>query len=276
MRDIRIAAAITRAPLSESSANLDRIADWSAKAADSQVEIVCFPEMGISGYSTKGVVVNAAETLPGPSSEALLAIARKCNITVLAGLAERTESGRVYASHLVVRPTGSFGVYRKTHLAPPETSFFRAADTVPVFEMDRLRFGLQLCYDAHFPELTSQMAAAGADIIFLPHASPRGTPREKFESWKRHLTARAYDNGVFIVACNQTGDNGAGLQFPGIAVVFGPSGEVLEQLESNDEAMLIVDLKAQDLKSVRDHRMRYFFPNRRPNVYRQPTIVEKD
>ncbi len=70
--------------------------------------------------------------------------------------------------------------------------------------------GIQLCYDAHFPELSTRMAVNGADIIFMPHASPRGTPSQKLTSWLRHLTARAFDNGVFIVACNQNGDNQKG------------------------------------------------------------------
>ena len=45
----------------------------------------------------------------------------------------------------------------------------------------------------------------------------------------RHLPARAFDNGVFIVACNQTGTNGGGLSFPGVAMVIGPNGRVLAE-----------------------------------------------
>lgn len=276
MRDIRVAAVVSHAPINEKSANLNRIAAWAARAADQGAGIACFPEMSISGYTTRAVIVDGAEPVPGPSSETLLGISQDVGITILAGLAETAANGRVYATHLVVRPNGTLGVYRKTHLAPPETSQFKAANTVPIFEWQHLRFGLQLCYEAHFPDLTTRMVEAGADIIFLPHASPRGTSQEKFESWRRHLSARAFDNGVFVVACNQAGDNGAGLTFPGVAVAFGPSGEVLDRLICDDEAMLIVDLKQRDLEAVRKHRMRYFFPNRRPNLYRKPIIVEKD
>jgi N-carbamoylputrescine amidase len=130
-----------------------------------------------------------------------------------------------------------------------------------------VKLGIQLCYDAHFPELSTRMAVEGADIIFFPHASPRGTPQEKLDSWLRHLTARAFDNGVFIVACNQVGKNHKGLEFPGLAVAIGPSGIILESKTTDREDMLVADLKSADLSNVRDHKMRYFLPNRRPELY---------
>jgi N-carbamoylputrescine amidase len=73
----------------------------------------------------------------------------------------------------------------------------------------------------------------------------------------RHLTARAFDNGLFIVACNQTGNNQKGLQFPGVAVIIGPDGEVISKKVSDEEGILIADLNADDLAKVRNHRMRY-------------------
>jgi N-carbamoylputrescine amidase len=111
------------------------------------------------------------------------------------------------------------------------------------------------------------MTAKGADILFMPHASPRGDAATKHRSWLRHMTARAYDNGVFVVACNQLGENGRGLVFPGNAVVINPSGEVIAKRLENTEGMLIVDLMAAELEAVRSHPMRYFFPNRRPDLY---------
>jgi len=112
-----------------------------------------------------------------------------------------------------------------------------------------------------------ESALMGADIIFMPHASPRGTPEEKFNSWMRHLPARAYDNSLFVVACNQAGSNGRGLKFPGLAVIIGPHGQVVERSISGREGLLVADLEASDLDNVRGHPMRYFLPNRRPELY---------
>jgi N-carbamoylputrescine amidase len=82
----------------------------------------------------------------------------------------------------------------------------------------------------------------------------------------RHLPARAYDNGVFIVACNQTGANGAGMAFPGVAVAIGPDGRVLAERTDIREGLLIADLRAEELAAVRRHPMRYFLPRRRSDI----------
>jgi N-carbamoylputrescine amidase len=168
---------------------------------------------------------------------------------------------------LVVGPREIAGIYRKIHVAPPELGIFSAGDATPVFRIDGVRLGIQLCYDAHFPELATRMALDGADIIFMPHASPRGAPAQKLTSWMRHLTARAFDNGVFIVACNQNGDNQKRLKFPGLAVMIDPSGAIIKKDISGKDGILVANLKAETLKAVRGHRMRYFLPNRRPELY---------
>jgi N-carbamoylputrescine amidase len=144
---------------------------------------------------------------------------------------------------------------------------FSAGAIVPVFEIQGVKLGIQLCYDVHFPELSTRMAIDDADVIFMPHASPRGTPEQKFNSWMRHLPARAFDNGLYVVACNQTGDNQNGLNFPGLSVIFNPSGQIIKKDTSGKEKIIIADLKAEGLAKVRDHRMRYFLPNRRPGLY---------
>ena len=123
------------------------------------------------------------------------------------------------------------------HLAPPEQSVFTLGNTVTIIKIRGISFGVLLCYDAHFPVLTTLMALSGADASFIPHASPRGTPDQKLESRMRHLTARAFDNALFIIVCNQTGSNGAGLTFPGIAIVIDPSGHVIEKYTRGKEGL---------------------------------------
>jgi N-carbamoylputrescine amidase len=240
---------------------------WVKQAKKQGAQLICFPELTVTGYCTRPEIKDAAEPVPGPISKRLQEMAREHKMPILAGMAEQDENGRIFASHLVATPGKISGVYRKIHIAPPERGIFTPGDTVPLFKTAGIRLGIQLCYDAHFPELSTRMALGGADVIFMPHASPRGTPQEKFNSWMRHLTARAFDNGVFIVACNQAGKNQKGLEFPGLAVVIGPSGSILKDKITDRESMLVADLKAGDLSDVRDHKMRYFLPNRRPELY---------
>lgn len=267
MKNIRIAVVVSNARVSETAKNLARMKEWVKKAAKNQASIVCFPEMTVSGYHVRKEIIDAAESIPGPATDYLADLAKKFHIIILAGMAEIDANGHLYATHAVIDPTGIIGIYRKIHLGPSEKKLFQSGDNVSVFTHKDVTFGIQLCYDAHFPELATAMALKGADIVFIPHASPRTTPEEKIKSWMRHLPARAFDNGMFIVACNQCGKNGKGLSFPGVSVVLNPAGEMIESYTGIDEHMMIVDLKAADLKKVRAHKMRYFLPNRRPEIY---------
>ena len=267
MKDIRIAAVVMNSPLDQTSQNLEHMNQWVMTAKKEGAALVCFPEMNVSGYSVKPEIKDSAESVPGPVTRVLLELAEHEDIVILAGMAEKDESEHIFASHLVAQPGGKLGVYRKLHIAPPEQNIYSPAQDIPLFSVQGIKFGIQLCYDAHFPELSSHMALNGADIIFMPHASPRGTPEDKLNSWRRHLPARAFDNSLFVVACNQTGDNASGLKFPGVALVLGPSGEILEKRVNDKEGMLVADLKADDLARVRNHRMRYFLPNRRSDLF---------
>jgi len=267
MNDIRIAAVIMNCPVGRVQDNLDRMAGWIHAAKKRAADIVCFPEMNVTGYSTREKIKGSAETVPGTISQSVLALAREFKLAILAGLLEKDTRGRVFASHLVVTPRGVAGIYRKIHIAPPETEVFSAGDTIALFKIKGVKLGIQLCYDVHFPELSTRMATDGADVIFMPHASPRGTPAQKFNSWMRHLPARAFDNALYVVACNQTGNNQSGLNFPGLSVILNPAGRIIKKNTGGKENMIIADLKADELEKVRGHRMRYFLPNRRPNLY---------
>ncbi len=267
MKDVRIAAVTCRCPVDRFSENLETAAAHVRAAKAAGAALVCFPELSICGYSlNRETNARAAESYETVVRD-LSALAMENAVGIIAGAVSRREnSGGCLAVQLFCAPDGSNGFYCKIHLAPPEEDVFAPGASLPLFAFDTVRFGVQLCYDAHFPELSTRLALRGADIIFIPHASPRGSSREKYQSWMRHLPARAFDNGVFVVACNQAGDNGEGLVFPPLAVVLGPDGRVLAK-QKEAEQMLVVDLLAEDLAAVRKHRMRYFLPRRRPEIY---------
>ncbi len=264
---IRVAAVIFNARFGAIELNLERMGRYAEEAADRGASLVCFPEMSITGYGTSASVAPYALPLSSPKLQGLQHIAEKRNITVLAGMAEKDGvSDRIFVSQLVFFPDRPVEVYRKLHIAPPEKTVFSQGENLPLFESHGFTFGIQLCYDAHFPFLSTRMAEKGADLLFIPHASPRGVPEEKFMSWMRHIPARAYDNGVFVVVCNQAGENGEGLSFPGIAFVTDPSGYLKARDVSGREGLLVADLSRKDLDHVRQHRMRYFLPNMRKDL----------
>jgi N-carbamoylputrescine amidase len=258
---------MTNCPVGKYRQNLNNMVKWIRTARDKGADAICFPEMNITGYLNHQDIDKIAMPISGTIRKRLVSLASQENIVILAGMAEKAPGGAIYASHLVVWPEGNIGVYRKVHIAPPEKTFLTPGDSIPLFNLNGSKFGIQLCYDAHFPELSTHMALNGAHLIFVPHASPRGTPEEKVASWTRHLPARAFDNSLYVIACNQSGDNEKGLIFPGVAMVVGPSGEITGKNMSGHEGMLIADLTSKALFRIKSHRMRYFLPNRRPDLY---------
>lgn len=269
MEDLRVAAVTCHCPVGEIRHNLDKTAHWVARARATGASIVCFPELNISGYCLDQARYEAAADCYEQVVAELSALAGSTGMTILAGTVRPSgRDDRWAACHLAIQPQGSVTVYEKLHIAPPEKPVFNGGQHVPLvfLESSRTTFGMQLCYDAHFPELSTRMALDGAEILFMPHASPRHSAREKLVSWMRHLPGRAFDNSLFIVACNQCGENGTGLEFPGLALALGPSGEVQSRTLTSD-GMLVADLSAAELEKVRGHDMRYFLPNRRPELY---------
>jgi N-carbamoylputrescine amidase len=261
LKDIRVATAIMQSEINKTDQNMAVMNDYIRRAHASDVQILCFPELNMTGYCNRDSIRDVAEPVPGPCANQLLSFANSYNMIILAGLAEICEEN-LYITQLIAFPNGAMGFYRKLYLGPPEKKVFSSGNQAPVFQIKDLCLGIQLCYDAHFPELTSLMNASGAEIIFIPHASPHGTSEKKFKSWMRHLPARAYDNSIFIVACNASGNNCAGLTFPALSIAFDPSGNLLKKSLLQDDLM-IVDLKVSAFDYVRKHEMRYFFANRR-------------
>jgi len=237
------------------------------EAADQGANVVCFPEMNITGYSVRKAIRKSAEPIPGPSTEAVLRMATKNNLLILAGLVEVRDGHLLCISQIVVSPDGLMGIYRKVHLGPPERDLYQSGDELPIFQYGGTAFGIELCYDVHFPELSTLLALKGAEVLFLPHASPRRSPKEKRNRWLRYLSARAYDNSVFVVTCNQVGDGGAGLTFPGVALILDPKGQMITEKTGDDEGMIVADLRSNNFIAVRNQKMGFFLPHRRPELY---------
>jgi predicted amidohydrolase len=107
----------------------------------------------------------------------------------------------------------------------------------------------------------------GAEVIFIPHASPRESGEEKRERWLRYLAARAYDNSVFVVACNPTGQTENGFVFPGAAVVLDPKGEVIASNSGAGEEVVWADLCKDSFLKVRENPHGFFLNRRRPELY---------
>jgi len=267
MENLKVAAAVMRSVWGRKAENLAGMEVLVGEAARRGAQAVCFPEMNVSGYGLRQEMESFAEPIPGPSSEAVLKMAREYDLVILAGLAEKAEKNQYFISHFAAGPEGLIGVYRKIHLGPPEEGIFQAGTECPVFSLAKARFGIELCFDGHFPELSTLLALKGAEVIFVPHASPRESAAEKKERWLRYLPARAYDNSIFLVACNLLGETESGLAFSGCALILDPKGEILAESRDGEEEIVLAELKSEALRRVRENPKGFFLGRRRPEIY---------
>ncbi|MDA8333914.1 MAG: nitrilase [Peptococcaceae bacterium] len=277
MQDTRIALVQMRALTGRIEANLAGMEQFTAHAARSGADIICFPELSATGYARRPASL-LAEEVPGKTAAALARMARTHGITVLAGLVEAggypPQAGqRPFITHLVCCPDGIVSGYRKTHLGRSERPFFSAGDDLPVFSLPKARIAIAICWDMHFPEVAACLALKGAEIIFTPHASPE-VSGDRRELWLKYLPARAYDNAAFVAACNLVGQVEGGRRFSGGLMVFDPRGRLLAEAGGPAEEMLVVDLPAQTLNEIRhgearSMRQNFFLSFRRPELYRK-------
>lgn len=134
MRDFRIALVAQDSPVGVKAQNLARAMEWVRKAKQAGAELVCLPELNITGHAGDSAMVAEAEPVSnGPAVRALLDLAREQSIYICAGIAE-DERGIHYNTQFIVGPDGLWGKQRKVHLSADEYFFFRGGTDLPVFD----------------------------------------------------------------------------------------------------------------------------------------------
>lgn len=268
MEDMRVAVVQMTSRVGDVDGNVARIGEFVESAARERVDIVCFPELSVSGYNAGDAFRPEPEPIDCDVVQGLVEVGKRSGITFLAGLLEQDTSGIVYNTQIVFGAAGVRGIYRKTHVPTSEIGTWNHGSELPVFAHARIRFGVEICYDSHFPEVSTLLAEKGAEMIFLPHASGGETVEDKKARWLRYMPARAYDNTVFVGVCNQVGDNGAGRVFAGVSFICDPRGQVMAAASSGtEEEMVVADLQAEVLAAARRVPETFFRHFRRPEMY---------
>ncbi|GAW91771.1 nitrilase family protein [Calderihabitans maritimus] len=270
MKKTRIAVVQMQAKTGKVKENLRKIEQFVKEAATKNVDIICFPELCVQGYNREKARLTA-EPIPGESALTISKLAQKANMVILVGMAEKSSSEKPLITQLVAFPNGKLGKYSKTHLGKSELPYFTPGHNLPVFSTDKAKFGIQICWDLHFPEVTAILSLKGSEIIFAPHASPV-TVGNRRDIWKKYLLARAYDNSVFVAACNLIGYDGVGQSFCGGAMVIDPKGNVIAEAFNGKEELLVVDLDPATINTIRLQKAKsmsgtFYLQARRPELY---------
>ncbi|RYH65496.1 MAG: hydratase [Alcaligenaceae bacterium] len=195
-----------------------------------------------------------ADEIPGGESTAVWAeAARRLNIYVVAGTAERAAE-RLFNSAVLVGPEGYIGTYRKLHLWGDEHLFFEAGDLgLPVFHTEIGRLAVLICYDGWFPEVYRLLAMRGADVVCMPTnwVPMAGQSPIHMPMANTLAMASAHSNSLNIVCANRVGTE-RGQPFIGCSLIVGSDGWPLAGPASPDgEEILYANF---NLKATRGSR----------------------
>jgi N-carbamoylputrescine amidase len=290
-RSVRVGVVQMRCAI-DPDENLDKALRLTRDAARQGAQVVCLPELFRSRYfcqSEDHTFFQLAEPIPGPSTEALAALAAAHQITLIASLFEKRAEGLYHNTVAVLdRDRGYLGKYRKMHI-PDDPLFYEKFYFTPgdlgfkVFDTPHAKLGTLICWDQWYPEAARLTALRGADILFYPTAI--GWLREEqaaygqaqHQAWELMQRAHAVANGCFVVAVNRTGfepapsgaEGFSGIVFWGQSFIAAPNGELLAKAPADEEAVLVADLDLTLLDVARTHWP--FLRDRRIDAYHDLT-----
>ena len=245
-------------------ANLDHIeARIAALAPD--IDLAVMPECADVGYvPERGDWLQAAAPVPGPTTDRLAAIAARYGIGLVCGVleADAAVDGVYFSTAVLIDKYGRLvASYRKSHLYPAEHQWLRPGDELPVFDLDGLRIGIAICFEAAIPQMFTEYAAQGAQLVLNPSAVPVG-----FDDLQDIRTAaRSADNQIFTAAINRAGQEGS-VTYCGGSQICSPNGHVLTKAGDGPEETVIAEI---DLSAILPERMKEpSFRALRPSLYR--------
>ncbi len=266
------------------AANLRRTLALAEKAARKGARIICTQELFRSQYfcqAERHEYFSLAEVIPGPSTRAFQAVAKKHRVVIIASLFERRAAGLYHNTAVVIDADGRLlGRYRKMHIPDDplyhEKFYFTPGDTgFRSWDTRHGRIGVLICWDQWYPEAARLTAMQGANLLLYPTAIG-WHPREKrahgvaqHDAWETIQRSHAIANGCYVAAVNRVGherpEGGDGLEFWGRSFVAGPDGRVLARASGEEEEILLTPLDFAKVDATRTHWP--FLRDRRIDAY---------
>lgn len=260
MTTLRVALIQQDTVWQDPAANLAKARAFVRRAAEAGARVAVFPELFTLGFTMAPEPF--AEPLPGPTTEAVGALSREFGL-YLVGSCVEAHAPKARNAAFVTGPDGSLvAAYRKIHPFSygEEHQHYSGGEDCPLFEVDGIPCGLQICYDLRFPEPFRSLAARGAEVVFLP----ANWPLRRIAAWSTLLAARAIENQMAVCGANRVGRDGAGLDYPGASALHDAYGEVIARGDAT-EGLVVGDL---DLAALRAWRERFpALRDRRVEVY---------
>ena len=257
--------------------NLKRACDKVRDASRQGAQVICLPELFKTQYFCQredAALFDLAEPIPGPSTEALAAVAREKKVVIAASLFERRARGLYHNTAVMLDAQGNtMGIYRKMHIPDDplyyEKFYFTPGDLgYKAFDTEFGKVGSLVCWDQWYPEAARLTALQGANVLFYPTAIGwHPSEKEQYgvaqhDAWRTIQRAHAIANGVFVAVVNRVGHEngnirgkvapaGQGLEFWGGSFLCDPFGRMLAEASHDKEEILVGEINLKELEDVR-------------------------
>jgi predicted amidohydrolase len=251
------------------------------EAARQGVRLLTFGELFLTPFFANRLEEDFDRWFMRDTHEVLLGLrekARRHGIALVLPFAERADDGWFNSAFIYDESGREVGRYRKTHIpayfpaeGPGGTGsfekfYFAPGAKLEVFPVAGTRIGVQICNDRLYPEASRVLALAGAELIVMPIAfSTYADPEQRTSIWEIPLRARAYENGVYVLACNRVGTEGPRHHL-GRSMVVDPRGMIAAEAGTIAPQLLTAEI---DLDAVPAARKKFpWWRDRRPDLYR--------
>lgn len=236
--------------IGEPETNRRKIVERVREARERGAHLVIFPECALTGYCFDSLEEAAqfAEPLDGDSAGTIASVCEETDAHAVVGFIEK-DGDKYYNSAMLVGPKGLIGSYRKIHLPFLGVDRYLTPGNCPfhLFDLPFGKIGINICYDASFPEASRVLKLLGAELIVLPTNWPPG-------AWRTPefvVNTRAQENHIFFAAANRVGTE-RGWNFIGRSKVLDCSGDTLVEAGGEGEEIIIAEL---DLKLANNNRI---------------------
>ncbi|MCA4135293.1 carbon-nitrogen hydrolase family protein [Arthrobacter sp. M4] len=232
---------------------LSAFADEAKAAVESSPgsKLVVFPELHLFGDSEPDLqrtemLQAAAEPLDGPRVKELQQLAEDLDTWLVPGsVCERGPEGQLFNTQLVLSPDGGLAAYYRKVFPWRPFEPYDPGDRFTTVDLAGIgRIGLNICYDAWFPEVSRQLAWMGAEVILNVVKTTTPDRRQELVLAK----ANAIVNQVFVVSVNCAGPTGTGR-----SIIVDPEGNTLAEAPDDSPTLLAAELDLSAVEHVRTH-----------------------
>jgi len=238
---VKIAIAQINCGVGDLQGNVQRILSYVARAREAGALLMVAPELALSGYPPEDLLLR-----PGfyrACREALDGLSREVSgLTLVVGFPEETAEGRFNAA-AVIQNGKVVGVYHKHHLPTyrvfDEDRYFVEGTEPYVFELEGVRFGINICADIWEEGAANRAHAGGAEVLLVLNASPYHL--EKQISRYEAIRDRIGETRMPVIYANLVGGQDE-LVFDGASFAMDAAGELTHQFRAFEEELGLVDL----------------------------------